>query len=101
MSGGREARASRLNCSSASIASVVCSDTVPAMMPLSGLGRGLRGLFGPVMLLVIVSLSRSAGFAAPSLTRPNVVLIFVDDMGYADLGCYGAKEIRTPNIDRL
>ncbi len=31
---------------------------------------------------------------------PNVVLIFCDDLGYGDLGCYGSK-IRTPNIDRL
>jgi len=31
---------------------------------------------------------------------PNVVLIFMDDMGYADVGCYGSK-VPTPNIDRL
>jgi arylsulfatase A-like enzyme len=37
------------------------------------------------------------GPAAP----PNVVLIFCDDLGYADLGCYGAKGYRTPNLDRL
>lgn len=41
--------------------------------------------------------------AAPSVTasRPNVVLIITDDMGYADIGPYGAKDIRTPNLDRL
>lgn len=33
--------------------------------------------------------------------RPNIVFVLVDDMGYADLGCMGAKDIRTPNIDRL
>ncbi len=33
--------------------------------------------------------------------RPNVVFILADDLGYADLGCYGQKKIRTPNIDRL
>jgi arylsulfatase A-like enzyme len=34
-------------------------------------------------------------------STPNVVLIFVDDLGYGDLGCYGAGDIQTPNIDRL
>ena len=33
--------------------------------------------------------------------KPNVVIIYVDDMGYADLGCFGAKGYETPNIDRL
>ncbi|GAB5405672.1 MAG: hypothetical protein Aurels2KO_39030 [Aureliella sp.] len=32
---------------------------------------------------------------------PNVVLIFADDLGYGDLGCYGATKVQTPNIDRL
>ncbi|HMC11408.1 MAG TPA: sulfatase-like hydrolase/transferase, partial [Pirellulaceae bacterium] len=31
----------------------------------------------------------------------NIIFVLVDDMGYADLGCMGAKDIRTPNIDRL
>lgn len=34
-------------------------------------------------------------------SRPNVVLIITDDMGWADLGSYGATDIRTPNLDRL
>ncbi len=32
---------------------------------------------------------------------PNVVFIFVDDLGYGDVGCYGATKVQTPNIDRL
>ncbi|MHC4994111.1 MAG: sulfatase family protein [Planctomycetota bacterium] len=32
---------------------------------------------------------------------PNVVLIFADDLGYGDVGCYGATKVQTPNIDRL
>ena len=33
--------------------------------------------------------------------RPNVVLIFADDLGYGDLSCYGATKVQTPNIDQL
>jgi arylsulfatase A len=33
--------------------------------------------------------------------RPNILLIVADDLGYADLCCYGGKDMRTPNIDRL
>ncbi|MFM7863984.1 MAG: sulfatase-like hydrolase/transferase, partial [Planctomycetaceae bacterium] len=32
---------------------------------------------------------------------PNIVLIYVDDLGYGDLGCTGAKAVSTPHIDRL
>ncbi|MDW7695388.1 sulfatase [Flammeovirgaceae bacterium SG7u.111] len=32
---------------------------------------------------------------------PNIVFIFADDLGYGDLGCFGASDIKTPNIDRI
>src|SRR4051812_33421813 len=34
-------------------------------------------------------------------SRPNIIYIMADDMGYADLSCYGQKNYKTPNIDRL
>jgi arylsulfatase A-like enzyme len=34
-------------------------------------------------------------------TKPNIVLIYADDVGYGDLSCYGATRVRTPNLDRL
>jgi arylsulfatase A len=38
---------------------------------------------------------------AQATAKPNVVLIITDDVGYGDLGSYGAPDIKTPNIDRL
>ena len=37
----------------------------------------------------------------PSVERPNVVILFADDLGYGDVGCYGAKGLATPNLDQL
>jgi len=43
-----------------------------------------------------------AGLSAQSTpARPNVVLIITDDVGYGDIGSYGAPDIKTPNIDSL
>lgn len=38
---------------------------------------------------------------AQKTTRPNIIFIYADDLGYGDLSCYGAKNIATPNIDAL
>ncbi len=38
---------------------------------------------------------------ASAATKPNVVYILADDLGYGDLGCYGQEKLKTPNIDRL
>lgn len=51
----------------------------------------------PVLLLTI-ALTLPAAFA---VTKPNVIIILCDDLGYGDLGCYGSPVIRTPNLDRM
>jgi len=50
-----------------------------------------------------VSLAITSGASAREKTtnRPNIFMILVDDLGYGDLSSYGAKDMRTPNIDKL
>jgi len=40
-------------------------------------------------------------FTAAAQTRPNIIYIMADDLGYADLSCYGRKDYQTPNLDKL
>ncbi len=52
------------------------------------------------LILAALALLNASPVAAAD-RPPNVILIVADDMGYADLGCYGARDVRTPNLDRL
>lgn len=49
-------------------------------------------------LLTAISLYSNA---ANNSSKPNIIFILCDDMGYGDLGCYGQKYIQTPNLDRM
>ena len=53
--------------------------------------------FGVISLLTPMTLSAVEGLA----TKPNVVIIFMDDMGYGDIGPFGSQLNRTPNLDRM
>lgn len=56
------------------------------------------------ILIAIVTISLQTSCTAqnkPEETRPNILYILADDMGYHELGCYGQEIIETPNIDRL
>src|SRR5262245_40167897 len=65
--------------------------------------RLLVSLVFTVLILFALSLRQRlfSKAEAQSSPLPNIVLIYMDDLGYGDVSCYGAKRLKTPNIDRL
>jgi arylsulfatase A-like enzyme len=54
-----------------------------------------------ILNLLLVACLSTAVVAAPPEARPNIVLIYADDLGYGDVGCNGATAVKTPNVDKL
>ena len=50
---------------------------------------------------IALSSSIRGAFGQPASRRPNIVFILADDLGYADVACYGRPDLQTPNVDRL
>jgi arylsulfatase A-like enzyme len=65
--------------------------------------NGFRGnvLSGIAVLLCLLWGGLSPADAADDARKPNVIVVLTDDLGYGDFGCYGAKDIATPQIDRM
>jgi len=59
--------------------------------------RSAISLLAALLLLPLTGLQAAEASAA----KPNILLIVADDLGYRDLGCYGATKIKTPRIDKL
>lgn len=54
-----------------------------------------------VLLFLAASTLAAAADTAAAPPRPNIIIILADDLGYGDLGCYGATKVSTPHIDAL
>src|ERR1044072_1004265 len=54
-----------------------------------------------LLILIIINLSYFPAPATAQQQQPNVIIYFVDDLGYGDLSCYGSKAINTPNLDKM
>ncbi len=64
------------------------------------LGKKTRTWMAVAFILIVVSLALQTG-AANRVDRPNIILVFIDDMGWADLSCFGNTDAQTPHIDRM
>ena len=60
-----------------------------------------RRLMGCLLVVIFACNAARAANLQQRAKQPNIIFFLADDLGIADLGCYGATDIRTPNIDRL
>jgi hypothetical protein len=61
----------------------------------------MKNTFSPINLAALGVLLVTAIAAASASPKPNIIFIMSDDVGYGDIGCYGAQHVKTPNLDRL
>ena len=78
-----------------------CVDFTGGNVGVLGSRRVVRWAAWRVGLVLWMWLGTVCAVSAATATKPNVVFILADDLGYGDLGCYGQERIRTPRLDRM
>lgn len=73
-------------------------ETIPSAGPI---GLQLHAGVHQKMLFRNLNLNELVAEKSAAKVKPNVVIIYGDDVGYADLGCYGAEKILTPHLDQM
>jgi len=63
--------------------------------------RAVRPNISLFAVLLVLALFTQSLHAAESATRPNIIFILADDLGYGEIGCYGQQVIHTPRIDQM
>ncbi|SDG13301.1 sulfatase-like hydrolase/transferase [Chitinophaga filiformis] len=53
------------------------------------------------IILLLITLFAAGWRDVAAQSRPNIIILYADDLGYGDVGCYGASAVKTPNIDHL
>ena len=61
----------------------------------------MKSIKHTVILKKLVIAASFLALSQAAENKPNIIFILMDDMGFSDVGCYGAKTVETPNIDRL
>jgi arylsulfatase A len=85
--------------SHASILLFYVNEDKNSSLPLAKTTSPIMNRINTLLLPLLFSLSASASIAASK--KPNIILFLADDLGYGDVGCYGATKVKTPNIDSL